>query len=71
MQDIGVIEDPAVAEVSLGSVRGRLLAELVEPGSAASLAPVLGLTRQRVNYHLRAWSGRAWSSSSRSAARGT
>lgn len=54
MQDIGVIEDPAVAEVSLGSVRGRLLAELVEPGSAASLAPVLGLTRQRVNYHLRA-----------------
>ncbi len=54
MQDIGVIDDPGVAEVSLGSVRARLLAELVEPGSATSLAPVLGLTRQKVNYHLRA-----------------
>jgi len=31
-----------------------ILAELVEPGSAASLAPRMGLARQKVNYHLRA-----------------
>jgi DNA-binding transcriptional ArsR family regulator len=51
--DIGVIEDPAAAEVSLDPVRTRLLAELSEAGSATSLAARLGMPRQRVNYHLR------------------
>jgi DNA-binding transcriptional ArsR family regulator len=53
MLDVAVIEDPAVAEVTLDPVRGRLLAELVEPGSATMLAARVGLPRQKVNYHLR------------------
>ena len=54
MRDVEVIEDPAAAEVALDPVRARLLAELAEPGSAASLAARVGLARQKVNYHLRA-----------------
>jgi DNA-binding transcriptional ArsR family regulator len=54
MFDVAVIEDPAVAEVSLDPVRARLLAELTEPGSATMLAARVGLPRQKVNYHLRA-----------------
>jgi len=54
MLDLEVIHDPAIAMVALDPVRARLLAELVEPGSAASLAPRMGLSRQKVNYHLRA-----------------
>jgi DNA-binding transcriptional ArsR family regulator len=53
MHDVAVIDDPAAAEVSLDPVRARLLAELSEPGSATTLAPRVGLTRQKVNYHLR------------------
>jgi DNA-binding transcriptional ArsR family regulator len=49
-----VIEDPAAAMVALDPVRARLLAALTEPGSAATLAERVGLTRQKVNYHLRA-----------------
>jgi DNA-binding transcriptional ArsR family regulator len=52
--DVAVIEDPAAAEVSLDPVRARLLAELVEPGSATMLAAKVGLPRQNVNYHLKA-----------------
>src|SRR5215475_2453666 len=54
MRDVVVIDDPAAAEVSLDPVRARLLAELVEPGSAAAVAQRVGLSRQKVNYHLRA-----------------
>ena len=54
MDDVAVIDDPVTAGVSLDPIRARLLAELVEPGSASSLAPVVGLSRQKVNYHLRA-----------------
>ena len=54
MEDVAVIEDPNAAVVSLDPIRVRLLAELSEPGSASSLAAVVGLTRQKVNYHLRA-----------------
>jgi DNA-binding transcriptional ArsR family regulator len=54
MFDVAVIEDPAVAEVSLDPIRARLLAALAEPGSASSLASQVGLPRQKVNYHLRA-----------------
>ncbi|RJL24570.1 ArsR family transcriptional regulator [Bailinhaonella thermotolerans] len=50
---MAVIEDPAAAEVSLDPVRARLLAELAEPASAATLAGRVGLPRQKVNYHLR------------------
>src|SRR3954463_13587906 len=54
MHDVAVIDDTAAAEVSLDPIRARLLAELGEPGSASSLAPRVGLSRQKVNYHLRA-----------------
>jgi DNA-binding transcriptional ArsR family regulator len=53
MLDVAVIDDPAAAEVCLDPVRARLLAELVEPGSATMLAGRIGLARQKVNYHLR------------------
>src|SRR5919198_1298803 len=54
MLDVAVIEDPAAAEVSLDPVRARLLAALAEPGSASTLAPQAGVSRQKANYHLRA-----------------
>jgi DNA-binding transcriptional ArsR family regulator len=54
MIDIAVIEDPAAAEASLNPVRTRLLAELVLPASATTLAARVGLPRQMVNYHLHA-----------------
>ena len=49
-----VIDDPAAATVALEPVRSRLLSELAEPASAATLATRLGIARQKVNYHLRA-----------------
>ncbi len=54
MLDVAVIDNPAAAEISLDPMRARLLAELVEPGSATTLAARVGLPRQKVNYHLRA-----------------
>jgi DNA-binding transcriptional ArsR family regulator len=48
-----VIEDPATATVALEPIRSRLLSELTEPASAATLATRLGIPRQKVNYHLR------------------
>src|ERR1700687_491631 len=54
MLEVEVIEDPAAATVALEPVRSRLLSELAEPASAATLATRLGIARQKVNYHLRA-----------------
>ncbi|MCH9646680.1 MAG: helix-turn-helix domain-containing protein [Deltaproteobacteria bacterium] len=54
MLDVEVIQEPATAVAALGPLRGKLLAELRQPASAAGLASVLGLPRQKVNYHLRA-----------------
>jgi DNA-binding transcriptional ArsR family regulator len=53
MFDVAVIEDAAAAAVSLDPIRARLLAALSQPGSATTLAAKVGLTRQKVNYHLR------------------
>src|SRR5690606_10538251 len=53
MRDVQVIDDPAVAGVSLDPVRTEILCRLATPGSAAQLAAQLGLPRQKVNYHLR------------------
>jgi DNA-binding transcriptional ArsR family regulator len=53
MDDVAVIEDAAAAAVALEPIRSRLLAELAEPASAATLAARLGMARQKVNYHLR------------------
>lgn len=54
MLDLDVIVAPAAAAVALDPIKTRLLAELAQPASAASLAGRVGLTRQKVNYHLRA-----------------
>ncbi len=48
-----MIDQPAAAVAALDPVRGRILAELAEPGSASTVAAALGLGRQQVNYHLR------------------
>ena len=53
MLDVAVIEDPAAATATLDPKRARLLAEMAEPVSAATLAARVGLSRQKVNYHLR------------------
>jgi DNA-binding transcriptional ArsR family regulator len=53
MLDILVIDDPATAAVALEPTRSRILAELAEPASAATLATRVGLARQKVNYHLK------------------
>jgi DNA-binding transcriptional ArsR family regulator len=53
MIDIAVIEDPAAAEASLDPVRSRLLAQLAEPMTATALAARMGVTRQKINYHIK------------------
>src|SRR6202451_2335863 len=52
--DLQVMDDPAAATVALEPMRSRLLSELAVPASAATLATRVGLTRQKVNYHLHA-----------------
>ena len=53
MLDVAVIEEPGAAAVTLDPKRARLLSEMAEPVSAATLAARVGLPRQKVNYHLR------------------
>jgi DNA-binding transcriptional ArsR family regulator len=52
--ELEVIEKPRAAALVLDPVKSRILAALATPGSAASLASTVGLSRQKVNYHLRA-----------------
>lgn len=54
MLDVDVIEDPAAAAAALDPIRARLLTELTEPASAGALALRVGISRQKVNYHLNA-----------------
>jgi len=54
MDDVEVINNPAAAMVALEPIRSRLLAEMGEPASAATLAARLGIARQKINYHVRA-----------------
>ncbi|NUR15510.1 MAG: helix-turn-helix transcriptional regulator, partial [Dermatophilaceae bacterium] len=42
------------AAAALDPIRARLLGELAVPASAAGLAARVGITRQKVNYHLKA-----------------
>ena len=49
-----IIDDPAAATLALEPIRSRLLSELAAPASAATLATRVGLSRQKVNYHLNA-----------------
>lgn len=53
MIEVQAIDTPQAATIALDPVRSRILAELAEPASAASLALRLGITRQKANYHLR------------------
>jgi DNA-binding transcriptional ArsR family regulator len=52
--EVDVIDEPEAASLALDPIRGRILAALATPGSAASVAESVGLTRQKVNYYLRA-----------------
>ena len=52
--DLAVIDDASVAAALLDPLRAQVLVALAEPGSATTVAAALGLTRQQVNYHLRA-----------------
>jgi DNA-binding transcriptional ArsR family regulator len=54
MNDVTVLTDPAAVASALDPIRANMLAALAAPHSAASLAIEVGLTRQKVNYHLRA-----------------
>ncbi len=54
MDDIRVLSDAGVVEVALDPIRASILDALAEPGSAASVASMVNLTRQKVNYHLKA-----------------
>lgn len=53
MHDVEVIEGGEAAAAALDPVRARLLRELAVPASAAGLAARVGISRQKVNYHLR------------------
>lgn len=53
MLEIEVVEHPGVALAILDPLRSRVLSALSSPGSAASVAQAIGMTRQKVNYHLR------------------
>ncbi len=54
MDDVKVLADPGAVEVALDPIRSSILDALTEPGSAATIASAVGLTRQKVNYHLKA-----------------
>ena len=54
MDDVRVLTDAAAVEAALDPIRASILDALTEPGSAASVAAAIGLTRQKVNYHLKA-----------------
>ena len=53
MTALRLLDDPDELAGALTPLRRRVLAALTEPASATELAPALGLTRQKVNYHLR------------------
>jgi DNA-binding transcriptional ArsR family regulator len=54
MDDVRVLDDAAAVEVALDPIRASILRALTVPASAATIATAVGLTRQKVNYHLKA-----------------
>jgi DNA-binding transcriptional ArsR family regulator len=54
MDDVRVLDDAAAVEVALDPIRASILRALTEPASAATVAIAVGLTRQKVSYHLKA-----------------
>lgn len=53
MLDLEVIDETDRALAVLDPVRAKVLAALVEPGSATTVADAIGESRQKINYHLR------------------
>jgi DNA-binding transcriptional ArsR family regulator len=53
MTALAILDNPGAAAAVLSPLRRRILAALVEPGSATTVGHDLGLARQKVNYHLR------------------
>ena len=51
---VELLEEPDRVRTALSPARRELLERLREPSSATRLAAELGVSRQRVNYHLRA-----------------
>ncbi|MDI1288961.1 MAG: helix-turn-helix domain-containing protein [bacterium] len=54
MDEVRVLGDPLAVEVALDPIRAAILGALTEPGSATTVAAMVGSTRQKVNYHLKA-----------------
>jgi DNA-binding transcriptional ArsR family regulator len=54
VDDVRVLANAAEVEVALDPIRASILDALTEPGSAVTVAAAVGLTRQKVNYHLKA-----------------
>jgi DNA-binding transcriptional ArsR family regulator len=50
---VQVLTDTSQLAAALSPLRMRLLREMHQPESATSLAPRLGVSRQKLNYHLR------------------
>jgi DNA-binding transcriptional ArsR family regulator len=50
---VGLLREPEHVRLALSPTRRQLLERLRDPASATQLAAELGLSRQRVNYHLR------------------
>lgn len=50
---VGILTDPLRAAIILHPIRLQILERLSEPGTAAGLARVMKLPRQKLNYHLR------------------
>lgn len=53
MQELALISDPGAAACLMHAERAAILERFREPGSATSVARVLGWPRQRVGYHVR------------------
>ena len=51
---VDLVGEPDRVRLALSPIRRRLLERLRDPASASQLATELGLSRQRINYHLRA-----------------
>lgn len=51
---VELVVEPERLRIALSPIRRRLLERLRQPASATRLAGELGLSRQRINYHLRA-----------------
>ena len=50
---VALLEEPDTLRGALAPLRRRLLVRLSEPASATELAPEFGVSRQKLNYHLR------------------